>query len=66
MPITESVIEQAEKMAVEDGATKGLSFKNRKGIEYEFDNDEEYEILVEPEEPAPYPDIPAKAPGMLT
>ncbi len=66
MPITESVIEQVEKMAVKDGATKGLSFKNRKGIEYEFNNDEEYEMLVEPEEPAPYPDIPAKAPGMLT
>ena len=59
MPITESVIEQVEKMAVKDGATKGLSFKNRKGIEYEFDNDEEYEMLVETEEPAPYPDIPA-------
>ncbi len=48
------------------GAMIGLSFKNRKGIEYEFDNDEEYEMLVEPEEPAPYPDIPAEAPGMLT
>ncbi len=66
MLITESIIEQVEKMAVKDGATKGLSFKSRKGIEYEFDNDEEYEMLVEPEEPAPYPDIPAKAPGMLT
>jgi hypothetical protein len=53
-------------MAVKDGATKGLSFKNRKGTEYEFDNDEEYEMLMEPEESAPYPDIPAKAPGMLT
>jgi hypothetical protein len=66
MPITESVIEQVEKMAVKDGATKGLSFKNRKGIEYEFDNDEEYEMLVEPEGAAPYPDIPVKTPGMLT
>ncbi len=66
MPITEFVIEQVEKMAVKDGVMKGLSFKNRKGIENEFDNDEEYEMLVEPEEPAPYPDIPAKAPGMLT
>ena len=65
MLITESVIEQVEKMAVKDGVTKGLSFKNRKGIKYEFDNDEEYQMLVEPEEPAPYPDIPAKAPGML-
>ncbi len=66
MPITESVINQVEKMAAKDGATIGISFKNRKGIEYEFDNDEEYEMLVEPDEPAPYPDIPAKAPGMLT
>jgi hypothetical protein len=66
MPITESVIEQVEKMAVKDGAAKGLSFKNRKGIEYEFNNDEEYEMLVEPEKPTPYPDISAKALGMLT
>jgi hypothetical protein len=53
-------------MAVKDGATKGLSLKNRKGIKYEFDNVEEYEMLVEPEESTPYPDIPAKALGMLT
>ena len=66
MLITESIIDQVEKMAVKDGAMKGLSFKNRKGIEYEFDNDEEYEMLVEPEGAAPYPDIPVKAPGMLT
>ncbi len=66
MPVTESVIDQVEKMAVKDGATIGLSFKNRKGIEYEVDNDEEYEMLVEPEEPTSYPDIPAEAPGMLT
>jgi hypothetical protein len=66
IPITESVIEQVEKMAVKDGATKGLSLKNRKGIKYEFDNVEEYEMLVELEESTPYPDIPAKALGMLT
>ncbi len=29
-------------------------FKNRKGIKYEFDNEEEYKKLVEPEEPAPF------------
>jgi hypothetical protein len=66
LPITEYVIEQVEQMADKDGAVKGVSFKNRKGIEYEFDNDKEYEMLVEPEEPAPYPDILAKAPGVLT
>jgi hypothetical protein len=31
-----------------------------------FDNEDEYETLMEPDEPSPYPDIPAKAPGILT
>ena len=66
MPVTDAVIKQVEEMAVKDGAIKGINFKDRKGIEYKFDNDEEYEMLVEPEEPAPFPDIPADAPGMLT
>jgi hypothetical protein len=66
MPVTDVVIKQVEEMAVKDGAVKGISFKDRKGVEYEFDNDEEYEMLVEPDEPAPFPDIPAEVPGMLT
>ena len=66
MPITESVIKQVEAMAVKDGAVIGINFKDRKGFEYEFDNNEEYELMVEPDEPAPFPDIPAEAPGMLT
>jgi hypothetical protein len=66
MPVTEAVIKQVEEMAVKDGAVKGISFKDRKGVEYEFYNDEEYEMLVEPDEPAPFPDIPAEAQGMLT
>ena len=66
MPVTDAVIKQVEEMAVKDGAVKGLNFKDRKGFEYEFDNDEEYKILVEPDEPAPFPDIPADAPGILT
>jgi hypothetical protein len=65
MPVTEAVIKQVEEMAVKDGAVKGINFKDRKGVEYEFDNDKEYEMLVEPDEPAPFPDIPAEAPGML-
>jgi hypothetical protein len=65
MPVTEAVIKHVEEMAVRDGAVKGISFKDRKGVEYKFDNDEEYEMLVEPDEPAPFPDIPAEAPGML-
>ncbi len=35
-------------------------------MEYKFDNDKEYEMLVEPNKPAPFPDIPAEVPGMLT
>jgi len=66
MPVTDAVIKQVEEMAVKDGAIKGINFKDRKGLEYEFDNDEEYEMLVEPDEPAPFLDIPADAPGMLT
>ncbi len=65
MSVTEVVIKQVEEMAVKDGAVKGINFKDRKGVEYKFDNDKEYEMLVEPDEPAPFPDIPAEAPVML-
>jgi hypothetical protein len=66
MPVTDTVIKQVEEMAVKDGAIKGINFKDRTGLEYEFDYDEEYKMLVEPDEPAPFPNIPADAPGMLT
>jgi hypothetical protein len=66
MPITELVIKQVEEMAVKDGAVIGINFKDRKGLEYEFDNNKEYKLMVESDEPAPFPDIPAEAPGMLT
>jgi hypothetical protein len=29
-------------------------------VEYEFENDEEFEMLVDPDEPAPFPDISAE------
>jgi hypothetical protein len=67
MPVTEAGIKQVEEMAVKDEAVKGINFNDRKGVlEYKFDNDKEYKMLVEPNEPAPFPDIPAEAPGMLT
>jgi hypothetical protein len=66
MPITDSVIKKVEEMAVKDGAVNGISFKNRKGVEYMFDNEDEYETLMETDKPSPYPDIPAEAPGILT
>ncbi len=66
MPVAEAVIKQVEQMVVKDGAVKGMNFKDRKGVEYKFDNDKEYEMLVKPDEPAPFPDILAEMPGMLT
>jgi hypothetical protein len=66
IPVTEAVIKQVKEMAVKDGAVKGINFKDRKGVEYKFDNDKKYKMLVEPDKPAPFPDIPAEAPRMLT
>jgi hypothetical protein len=39
MRVTDAGIKQVEEMAVKDGAVKGINFKDRKGVEYEFDND---------------------------
>ena len=66
MAVTETVIKQVEEMDVKDGAVKGINFKDRKGVKYKFDNDKEYKMLVEQDEPAPFPDIPAEVPGVLT
>ncbi len=61
MPVTEVVIKQVEEMAVKGGAVKGINFK-----QYKFDNDKEYKMLVEPNKPAPFPDIQAEVLCMLT
>jgi hypothetical protein len=66
MPVTESVIKQVKQMGANDKLQKRLSFKNRRGKEYEFDNDEEYKMMIEPSKPAPFPDIATEAPGVLT
>ncbi len=39
MPITDFVIKKVEEMAVKDGVVNRISFKNRKGVEYVFDNE---------------------------
>ncbi len=66
MPVTESIIKQVKQMAAKDRLPKGLSFKNRHGEEYKFENDEEYKMVIEPSKPAPFLDIAAEAPGALT
>jgi hypothetical protein len=57
MPVTESVIKQVKQMAAKDKLQKGLSFTNRHGEEYKFDNYEEYEMVIESSKAAPFPDI---------
>jgi hypothetical protein len=66
IPVTESIIKHVKEMAAKDRLQKGLSFRNRHGEEYKFDNDEEYKMVIESSEPAPLPDIAAEAPGVLT
>jgi hypothetical protein len=34
IPVTVAVIEQVEEMAVKDGAVKGISYKDRKGVDW--------------------------------
>jgi hypothetical protein len=66
MPMTESVMNQIDKWAKKDLTQNGLTFLNRKGMEYEFNDDDDQATLVVQPEAAPFPDIPAEAPGILT
>jgi len=66
MPMTESVMNQIDKWAKKDRTQNGLTFLNRKGMEYEFNDDDDQAALVVRPEAAPFPDIPAEAPGILT
>jgi hypothetical protein len=66
MPMTDSVIRMVDSSGKKEGCKNGLSFKNRKGDEYTFDNEDEYEMIAEARILAPFPDISAEAPGILT
>jgi len=66
MPLTESVTNQIGKCAKKDRAQNGLTFLNKKGMEYEFNDDNDPATLVVQPESALFPDIPAEAPGILT
>ncbi len=65
MPMTEAVMNLIKKWAMKDHAKNGLMFKNRNGEEYKFYDDKEDTPNVHPEN-APFPDIPAEAPRILT
>jgi hypothetical protein len=66
MPMTDSVIRMVDSLGKKEQCMNGLSFKNRKGEEYTFDNKDKYEMIAEARILAPFPDIAAEAPGMLT
>jgi hypothetical protein len=63
IPMTE-VMKQIKKWVMKDHAQNGLMFKNRNGEECKF-NDNEVDTPIAHPENAPFPDNPAKAPGIL-
>jgi hypothetical protein len=65
-PLTDSITGMIENRDSKERGQKGQSFKNRKKEEYIFDNEDEYEITTNASAPAPFPDIAAKVPGILT
>ena len=66
MPMTDSVINMIDSMGKKERCKNGLSFKNRKGEEYTFDNEDKYEMKAKEKILAPFPDIAAEVPGILT
>jgi hypothetical protein len=66
MPMTDSVIRMVDSLGKKERCKNGLSFKNRKGYEYTFDNKDKYEMIAETRIPAPFLDIAAEAQGILT
>ncbi len=57
---------QLNKWAKKHRAQNGLTFLNRNGMEYKFDDDDDQATLVVRPEAAFFPDIPAEDPGILT
>jgi hypothetical protein len=66
MLITESVIKQVSKWASKDQEISGLTFMEKYGIEYRFDEEEDAIMEEQHIEEAPFLGIPAEAPEMLT
>ncbi len=65
MPMIEAVMKQIKKWGMKDCAQNGLTFKNRNGEEYEFNDNKEGTPIAHPEN-APFLDIPAEASRILT
>ncbi len=66
MPMTDSVIRRIDSLGKKEQCKNGLSFRNRKGEEYTFDTEDEYEMIAKVRILVPFLDIAAEAPGILT
>jgi hypothetical protein len=66
MPVTDSVKKLVAKWASKDRAITGLKFMDKYRIEYKFDKEEDAIIKERPIDIAPYPDVQAEAPGIMT
>jgi hypothetical protein len=57
---------QVAKWASKDRAITGLKFMDKYGIKYKFNEEEDAINEERPIDIAPYPDVPAEAPGIMT
>jgi hypothetical protein len=66
MPLTDSVKKQMAKWASKNHAITGLKFMDKYGIKYKFDEEEDAIIEERLIDIAPFPEVPAEAPGVMT
>ncbi len=64
--MTDSVIRRINSLGQKERCKSGLSFKDRKGEEYVFDNEDEYDMIAKARTPAAFPDVAAEVPGIPT
>ncbi len=55
MPMTDNVIKMVDTLGKKERCKNRLSFKNRKGEEYIFDNEDEYEMIAKTKNPGTFP-----------
>ncbi len=66
IPLTDSVKKQVAKWSSKDRSITGLKFMDKYGIEYDFDKEKDAIIEERLIDVAPFPDVPAEVPGIMT
>jgi hypothetical protein len=66
MPMTDSVIRRINSLGQKERCKSGISFKDWKGKEYVFDNEDEYDMIAEARTPAAFLNVAVEVPGILT